>query len=682
MVKKLGLIIIAIMIMSVIPLTQVKPVDAVASVHYLVDSPAYPTMSGYNKLYNNLDNSYGVLPNGRMVLAFASHLNGAQSLGSSDTIVIKVYNTDGSVYGSVNYVKSASTDYFMNVGVYVVSDTVVYIYGVYQHLSTTEHFIIAVIKFNPSSLATSVITSSEIDMGGSGCRLGYVFLTTMLLYNSKYYFIANIDIYDSSNGHKAWSELIEYTPDTTVGLTSLYTVGYSATVKIGIPYWFQNSTGSSIAYLMNSEGSLYSDYDYYVILLSVKTQTQFASIWTPEYAPGFSNGFGTTAYTLRQSKFVKGDVIVNGTDQYIYFSWLGSQVDASPNTHWFYANDRMKFSGTIVTANFQAHMAVDVDIEGGAADDNIQTFIYGYEQDKSTVYFYYPANHSNYPGGYAQVARVTLTATNWFDSSTYGWTALTQYHSTDNVPTTLTPYMYYPMDFKFNSQYALSIGLISAVDNILIFTGLSISFASYSAIFSYLPADAPNLKAGTQYTFTVTATVNNVVTSGLLIRMKDNNIEQTPMFKTTNVNGIVTYLVTMPSAGWHDFTWEIYDPQSTNPNTLQYTLTSGLTFITDSGGGGGGGGNPPSSSSWINGIFSVDTINLVIALGATILPTVLLSFPFGVGGAIAGLAIGLILDVVYVKLPFYAIFLILLCLAILIVMVLNGTIGNGNKGSG
>jgi hypothetical protein len=635
------------------------------SINVSATGPTFINDIPFDYLYNNLTHSYATLPNGKLVTAFVSGLQGAGNYGGRDIINIKVYNIDGTLYGSNDYTYSA-TSFFGTVGVYVVSDTTVYIYGVYSYLSSTVKFDFAIVKFNPATLTASTVAVYGGNFGLSNYYLGNCFVSTMLTYNNKYYFMVSLDAHATSNNNIAYVGLIEYTPDVSATFTFLYGDS-SSTLKTGPVNWFISSTSTSTAYAMYTTGSI-TNLNYYTISLSGKTSTFIASC--------FAGGYSMTWVDSSHSKFIGGGQVVNGTDQYLYFNWIQASQDAQPLGIYTFVSDRMWFNGTITAAHFQVHMGYTEHFTTWGS--NI-CWVYGYELNKSTIYFYYPFN--SLPGPHSQILidRIKMSATNWFDSVNYGWTSTVDYPNIDNIPRPdpmiAVDTFQSPIDFNFLSQFAIGLCVMSPNSQIQVYYGLSNSVGTYLATVSYSPADTPNLHTNTQYTFTLTATVYSLPTSGLQVKLLINDREQSD--KITNSQGKVVCLITFPAVGYYSFTWEIYDTQN-NVSIIQYTVY-GAYYVTPLT-----GGNPPPESvvtAWGNLLLI-----WVPVLGFVVAPMLGLAIVGGkyaggtgmvigmLGGGFGGVVGGTQLNI----LPGYYLWLYLLFMGIALALAIS--IGRGGGG--
>ena len=657
------------------------------SINTITDSPYYPASTGgygsiYGAQYSNLANSYATLPNGKVVVAFASKA-GATNGGGSSTILIKIYNTDGTLYGSQSYIESAS-NYYSNVGVYAVSDTQVLIYGLCNYLNTVEYFKYVVIQFNPASLSViSVVSSGGISLTSSGDRLGYTFLTSMVSYNSKYYFMSSVNEF-GAGGYKAFVDLMEYTPHTTLTYTNLYYSNTVATVKNGPIYWFQSTT-LSVCYASYSTGSCFNVV-YHTVNLNARTSTSIAGLYDSAYAFGYDPNYTSLhAQVIRNTQFIAGGTYTNGTDEYLYFSWVGSYTSFFLTlTHTYYINDRMKFNGSITTAHFQTHMGYVDDLTTIHANYVSSTFIYGYEADKSTAVIYFPQDTS---GAYGEITKIVYSAYNWFESS-YSWTKKTTNPAADNVPTQLAAYMDYPINYKFLSTWGL--GFTDGGASIIVFYGLTAQLVDYDVTVSYLPYDSPSLSTGKTYVFTLTATSNTVGVAGFSFKFLVNGVQQSPAYKLTDSSGKTLYSITFQQSGYYNLTWELYDPTGIRPihigdpssyssagsPNLVYTLTQSYLVIVPPP--NGGGNNPDDDIPGFVITSLVGWISYMVILTMVIGPVVLLALlHLGPMSLPVGLSVGATIGIVTGYLPIYAIFILLMLIAITGVMVLKGSFSGG-----
>lgn len=608
--------------------------------------------------YQNFDNNLVTLSDGKCVVTYIP------DLATDNVIRLKVFNSDGTLYGSVDYTFSPSTKVPICVGLKYVSDTVVYVYCAYTYVGggSTDWTGFGVLKFNPIAVSyNTMIVNTGIDHSGSSRPDLYGFITDMLLYNSKYYFMVSHEIYGGGASLR-WSriELLEYTVDTTLGFTNI-AVGTTGSGNRASPiYWFQSPTDTQYAYVAYDYIAT-ATLSYYTINLSAKTSTLIAGVWDTAYAI-------TTTQAIN-SHYIKGGLVANGTDNYLYFSWVASTLVGGVPT-WNYCNDRMKFNGTVDTAHLVGHMNYVHSITSGSYTGVTDEYWFiGYEVNKSSVYIYFPSNTA---GGIVYATRHIMTATDWFNYAGYGWSYDSQYPTTDNIPVQVDKE--YPLQFGFTSQFALG----ASATKIKLYFGLSTAIATYTATVSYTPLDTPNLDQNKQYTFTVTAYKNSIATQYLNIRFLSNAVEQLPTFKATNANGQVTYLVTFTQANIYDLDWEVYDPYSIYPTTLQYTLSE--TYIVSYVPGTPTGGDPTDivQESIISQNALVSTF--VPAFAIVVGPAVLF-LPFGGAGLVIGLGVGALMGVVTGILPFYVIFILILLVAVAIVMTFRSGI-SGPRGEG
>jgi len=647
-----GLFIIIITLLSSILITNVK---AETSPYIIRDTP--------DNTYDNLEHTQCILPNGKLVIAYISDYYG------NSMISIKVFNIDGTLYGETNYQYSSSKDWF-DIGIYAVSDTIVYIYGHYVYKVSVFYTGFGVIKYNPSSLATSIVIATPLSIDTSQGSFSYSQVSSMLLYNGKYYFMCATNYVDTagSNSDTSKMHLLEYTPDSTLGITILKTIEAVDSIYIGVPQWFLSPIDATLAYVMYADSS--GGQNYYTISLLAKTQTLIAAVFSSSYA------FPTNTDIQARSMFLKGDVIVNGTDRYLYFSYVypTNNGGITPLPTYTYVNDRMWFNGTIDTIHFQTHISFYYVMHSEYYFDDGKYWSYGFESDKSTVHIYYPFAIDD---GNVRVAKATLTAHDWFDPDLAGWSAYTDYYPTDNIPIS-TPFgLEYKLHFDFLSQYAIGVDDYGGVPYLTVYYGLSLGIVDYSATLVYAPLDTPNLYVNRQYAFTVTAKIGGLGTSGLNVRFLMNGREQS--IKVTNSQGKITYLVTFTQTGYYSFTWEIYDPQN-DGTIIRYILQDSYVVIPLTG----GGVTPPTViTGWSNLLVMWVPVLVFIVTPMLGLAIVGGKYAGGIGmviGMLGGGFAGIIGGTQLSLLPSYYLWLYLLFMGIALALAV--TIGRSGGGSG
>lgn len=604
--------------------------------------------------YDNLENLQCTLPNGKLVMAYIS-----KNIGTSGTtITIKVFNVDGSFYSSADYTYDVTYVWF-RIGVHAISNTVVYIYGGCKKTGYNNIYF-AVIKLNPSTMAETIILSTPFNAPNDPACSGFV--STLLLYNLKYYYICELSVNYGGTFYN-YIKLLEYTPDTTLTVTNIYVGSGIASNKLTPAWWFQSPIDPIYAYVMYQTDA--TPLSYYTISLSGKTSTLIAQCYDTSKAPIPSN--------FALCNFIKGNVIVNGTDQYLYFSWIYPEMIAGTPA-FVYINDRMWFNGTIDTAHFQTHISFAYNMHTEFYGVTLNCWNYEFEYNKSTVYIYFPYK---FESGYVRIEKVTLIAHDWFDPNLAGWSVSFDYFPTDNVPNK-TGYgdLQYPLYFDFSSQYGM--GIANSNSEIWVFSGLSAGVSIYMATVTYIPLDTPNLYANKQYTFTVSATINSLPSSGLYVRFLLNGREQS--YKVTNDMGKVTYLVTFIQAGNYLLTWEIYDP-SVDSTLLQYTLSDYFNVSVSTG----GGVTPPIIiTGWTNLLIMWIPVLVFIVTPMLGLAVVGGKYAGGIGmaiGMLGGGFAGIIGGTQLNLLPSYYLWLYLLFMGIALALAVTiGRSGGGSSG--
>jgi hypothetical protein len=613
------------------------------------------TLFQYGTSYpmNNLDTSKVQLTTGELVFAYIPD--------SSDT-KIRIYKIDseGNIDGLLDYTYSASY-HWIGVGVKYVSDTVIYLYAMGYYNAGNNRAVSGVVKLNPTALTTNtmIIAGSSIDLVTSGTYPTYVYFTSMVLYNAKYYYMtATEDLYPSTNNNMGNIELFEYTPDSTLAETNILAVSFDPANFVYPIYWFQDSDDSSICWATYSTST--TDMSYYKIDLAGKTSTLIAGMWNPVYQIDHE--------MAENSHFITGYTATNGTRLYLTFIWSQSTLDAGVPV-WRVMQDKMSFDTSITSGNFDSHLWSVHEVTSGSYTSVTRPYwMIGYAENTTSVWLYYP---SNTVGGNVLSTRHHITYSSILEDDSVSYVSV--YPTTDPIPE------HSDKGYSNSFDFLISYGIGTTATQIKVYYGLSAFLSIYTATVSCLPNDVPNLSQNKQYTFTVTVYKNGVVTQGLNVRFLSNAIEQTPTFKTTNVNGQVVYLVLFTQANVYDFDWEVYDPYSIYPTYLRYTLSG--TYIVAYVGGTPSGDDPTDviASVTTNSAYLMGTFipAFIVVVGPAIL-----FIPFGGAGMVLGLGVGAIIGLVTGLLPFYIIFILLLLVSIGLIMVFRTGISGGNKGEG
>lgn len=614
--------------------TNIPVLASPSKITYSGESFWNMTGTGYYD-YQQLDTKYVELLNGRLVCVYINQAD-------SSYLRIKVINADGSTYGSADYTIS-SLYLLRDCSVYYVSDTVIYIGVVSQHQTTNHPMNFAMVLFNPSTLAVSSILATDVNLLGSGYNIIYAFLTTITTYNSKYYFMASIMAYDTVNGYKAFVYLMEYTVNTTLTAAQFsYTSGASS---YAYPiYWF--NYGGGIAYACWATDAI--ALSYYTVSLSAKTHTLLVAHNEPADT--------VDMVTVQYSHFLGGGLISNGTNRYLYFSWIRAHESAAVNFVTF-VQERMIFNTTVTTANFieysRSALGVTLDYSGYETP----TWCLGYEVDETQYKMYYPNNES----GTTYMNRMIIDIDDWFDTASLSYTHVVG--TTESLPDSIN--QQYPVSQLFTSQW----GFCYDSTGIIIMYRLASLIEVYSVIGVISPNDSPYIQ-NKQYYLAISGKVNGVGRGGLAV----NIIINSGLISTYGLSslGLLSLPIKFSSTGVVTVQIDLIDVRVDTSIVATQTIT-GVVQSEDTTlpAGGSGGLISAMQSSWISTIINFSPIALVVFA-----PAGIGFIAVGAIGFVTGAMIGTILGVVAGVLPTYVLYMVFLILGILAIVVLRG---GGNR---
>jgi len=585
--------------------------------------------------YMNLDTKYVQLSNGRLVCAFIDYTD-------STYIHIKVVNSDGSSYGTVDYRQNVIY-YMRDCSLLYVSDTVVYIAYTYQYLNTVTMLKFGMIKFNPSTLAVPTpVVCSDISTSASTMTMVYAFITPIVAYNSKYYYMSSNTFWDGAI-YKAYVYLMEYTPDTTISATQFEYVAGGASYVYPV-YWF--NYGSGVAYAMYATST--TALSYYTVSLSAKTKTLLVAHNEPT---------DTVTYeTSQYSHYLGGNLVSNGTDKYLYFSWVRPHVTGGVSTITW-VQEVMKYNTTVDTAHFTSYQRNVLGITLNYSGYSTRTWALGLEFSKTQYRLYYPDDKS----GITYMNRIIITITDWFDTSVLSYTHVVG--TTESLPDIIN--QLYPVSQQFSTQW----GFCYDSTGIMVLYRLASLYSTYTITAIITPNDSPYIQ-NKQYYTTITGKVNGIGRGGLAVEIIINSggIPETYGLSST---GTLIRPTKFTSTGAFSITFNLKDVR-VDLSIVATTTKSGVVQAEDETTPSGGAFGP-----WMGGVTTMFS-SYVPPLITIIVPAVIMAKIVGPIGFIAGAFIGVILAVSASIIPQYVLYLIFLVLGIVALVVIRGRGGGGD----
>jgi len=591
-------------------------------------SPSKITYAGQS-FNGELDNKYVQLSNGRAVYAFIDS-------ATPTYLRIKVINSDGSVYGTVDYLLASKT--LLDCTVYYVSDTVVYIGIVYYY--TGGYKMYSMVKFNPSALTSGpLISCTAINMGNSATYINAAYLTSIITYNSKLYFMSSEQYFLAPSSRTDVVYLMEYVPDTT--LTATY-IQSSATGSISSPYpiyWFNYSAGIAYAVIADSTTPL----SYYTVNLVSKTTTILVAHNTPSDM--------VDRVTAQYSHFLGGGLISNGTDKYLYFTWIRPHQITAVN-YITYMQERLIFNATVSTAQFTGYSRSVLGITLDYSGYSTPTWCLGYSVSKSQFKLFYPNINSGLP----TMNRIIINISDWFDTASLTYTLLVG--TSESLPDSINEI--YPVSQSFITQWGL------AVDNtgIVIMYRLASLINVYTVVGVISPADSPLIQ-NKQYYLALTGKVNGLGRGGLAVSITINS--GIPIIYGLSSTGTLNEPIKFTSTGLLTIIINLIDIRIDTSTVATQTLTNVVQAEPTAPVGGIGGLIYNMQDSLLNTIINFAPSAVVIFAPAGLMGVVM-----GPIGFIAGALIGVVLGVQASLFPMYVLYLVFLILGLLTLMILRG----------
>jgi hypothetical protein len=384
---------------------------------------------------------------------------------------------------------------------------------------------------------------------------------------------------------------------------------------------------------------------YYTVSLSAKTKTLLVAHSEPTDTVTFE--------TSQYSHYLGGNLLTNGTDKYLYFSWVRPHVTGGVSAITW-VQEVMKYNTTVDTAHFTSYQRNVLGITLNYSGYSTRTWVLGLEFSKTQYRLYYPDDSS----GITYMNRMIITIADWFDTSALSYTHLVG--TTESLPDIIN--QLYPVSQQFTTQW----GFCYDSTGIMILYRLASLYSTYTITATITPNDSPYIQ-NKQYYIAIAGKVNGIGRGGLAVTITINS--GTPETYGLSSTGTLTKPIRFASTGAYTITFDLIDVR-VDLSIVATTTKTGVVQSDEETTSTSG-----SFSPWMNSV-TVMFNSYVPPLITIIVPAVIMANIVGPIGFIGGAIIGVILAVSASIIPQYVLYLILLIISIVALVIIRGRSGD------